>query len=142
MIDPSPSTLTPAPRRWSFRWADSAGAFGAAFAALCCMGAPVIVGTLGAVGMGWLRQDAILWPLMFLSLGVAFGGLVRDRRRHGRVGPLVLAALGAVALVAGVIFVHGASARLLINSGAVILLAATVWNVRERKTSHPSSLEP
>ena len=78
---------------------------------------------------------------MFLSLGLAFWGLVRDRRCHGRVGPLVLAALGAVALVAGVIVVHGASARLLINSGAVSLFAATVWNVRERKTSHPSPLE-
>lgn len=38
-------------------WADSTGVLGAVFAALCCMGAPIIVGMLGAIGLGWLRQD-------------------------------------------------------------------------------------
>lgn len=120
-------------RQAAFGWADAGGALGAAFAALCCMGAPVIVGVLGAVGLGWLRQDAILWPLMFLSLGVAFWGLVRDWRRHGSASPLSLALVGAVALVMGVVVVHGPPARLLIYAGALALVAATLWNAVARR---------
>ena len=115
-------------------WADSAGAIGAAFAALCCMGAPIILGTLGAVGLSWLRRDVILWPLMHLSIGVAVWGLARDRRRHDRTAPLALAVAGAIALVAGVVFVHGSLARTLIYGGALGLLLATGWNVWARST--------
>jgi mercuric ion transport protein len=113
----------------TLRWADSAGALGAVFAALCCMGASVIVGVLAAVGLSWLRQDAILWPLMFASLAVAFWGLRADRKKHGLAGPLVLAIAGGVSLVAGVVFVHGFPARELIYGGSVALLLATAWNI-------------
>ena len=120
-------------------WADSAGAIGAAFAALCCMGAPIILGSLSAVGLSWLRRDAILWPLMFLSIGVALWGLARDRQRHNSAVPLALAVAGAIALVAGVVFVHGPPARLLIYGGAVGLVVAAGWNVWARSTRQPKS---
>ena len=128
-----PSTAPGRSARPAMGWADSAGALGAVLAALCCMGTPIIVGVLGAVGLSWLRQDAILWPLMFLSLGVALWGLARDRRRHGASGPLAAAVGGAVALVAGVVFVHGPPARLLIYGGALALVLATGWNVATRR---------
>jgi mercuric ion transport protein len=120
------------------RWADSAGVLGAVFAALCCAGTPMIVGALAAVGLSSLRTDRILWPLMGLSLVVALWGLATDQRTHHRAGPLLIGCAGAVALVAGVVFVHGPPARLLINAGAVLLVAATLWNVRERATSRRS----
>jgi mercuric ion transport protein len=122
-------------------WADSAGVIGAVLAALCCMGAPIIVGALTAVGLGWIRSDAILWPLMFLSLGVALGGLSSDRRRHRTAGPLVIASVGAIALVAGVVFVHGPPARVLIYAGAIALVVATLWNivVRRMQVAPPAS---
>ena len=133
----SPRALSPTARRpavgWPVGWADGAGALGAVFAALCCMGAPILVGVLGAVGLSWLRRDAILWPLMFVSLAVALWGLARDRRRHGRPGALLLAAAGAVALAAGVVVVHGPPAVALIYGGALALIAATLWNVRLRR---------
>lgn len=114
-------------------WIDVAGVLGAIFAALCCAGLPVILSVLAAVGLGWLRRDAILWPLMFLSLGIALWGLNAQRRMHGAVGPLLLAAAGAAALVAGVVFVHGVSARVLIDGGAIALVCATIWNIRARR---------
>jgi len=46
------------------RIADSAGALGAIVAAVCCAGTPIIVGALGALGLSFLRKDAILWPVM------------------------------------------------------------------------------
>jgi mercuric ion transport protein len=105
---------------------------GAIFAALCCAGLPVILSVLTAIGLGWLRQDAILWPLMFLSLGVALWGLEAQRRSHHASGPLILAVAGAIALVAGVVFVHGFPARLLIDGGALALIGATLWNIGAR----------
>ena len=106
---------------------------GAVLAALCCAGATVIVSALAAVGLGALRNDSILWPLMALSLAVALWGLARDRREHQQAGPLLLAVLGGSALVAGVVFVHGPPARSLIDAGAAGLLAATGWNVWLRR---------
>jgi len=100
----------------------------------------VIVSALAAVGLSALRNDAILWPLMGLSLVVALWGLGADWRRHRRAGPLLLAAAGAIALVTGVVFVHGPPARLLINAGAVGLLAATAWNVWARKSCRQPTL--
>lgn len=133
MTDSTPDTIPhTAARRPGIRWADSAGALGAVFAALCCMGAPIIVGVLGAVGLSWLRQDAILWPLMFFSLAIALWELARDRRRHGTAGPLTLAVVGGVGLVAGLVFVHGPPARALIYGGAVALVVATGWNIAVR----------
>lgn len=132
MTDPTLAARPSPPERRLPTWTDGAGVLGAVFAALCCMGAPVILSALAAVGLSWLRRDAILWPLMFLALAVALAGLRAERRRHGAVGPLSLAVTGAVALVAGVVFVHGPPARLLIYAGALALVAATLWNFRRR----------
>ena len=122
------------------RWADSAGALGAVFAALCCMGASVIVGVLGAIGLSWLRQDAILWPLMFISLGVAYWGLWTDRQKHRVAGPLMLALAGGAGLIAGVIFVHGYPARELIYGGSIALVLATAWNIALRSRPRRNAL--
>src|SRR5258705_13508655 len=78
-------------------WRDSVGVLGAAFAALCCLGLPSILGVLATLGLSWVRRDAILWPLMFLSIAVALWGFWSDRRRHGTSGPLLLAMTGSVA---------------------------------------------
>lgn len=114
------------------RVADSAGVVGAAFAALCCAGTPLVVGAVAALGLGFLRKDAVLWPLMFASLAVALWGLWMGRRAHGVSGPLVVAALGGASLVAGVVFVHGFPAVQMIWAGAAALLIATAWNIRAR----------
>ena len=114
------------------RIADSAGVFGAIFAALCCAGAPLILSVLASVGLSFLRTDAILFPLMGLAIAVALWGFWRGRMMHKSSGPLTLAFLGAVALVAGVVFVHGFPAKELIGTGSLALVAATAWNVRAR----------
>jgi mercuric ion transport protein len=106
---------------------------GAVFAALCCAGTPLIVSALAGVGLSFLRKDAILWPLMFASLAVALWGFARGRRRYGSSGPLVLAAAGAAALVAGVVFIHGFPAIQVIWAGAAALVASTLWNARARR---------
>jgi mercuric ion transport protein len=145
MTDPTRARLSASPEPAQGRvatWADGAGVLGAVFAALCCMGTPVIISVLTLIGLSWLRQDAILWPLMFLSLAIAFWGLSADLRRHGKPGPLIIAGIGAIALVAGVIFVHGAPARFLIYAGALALVAAAAWNIAVRLSARRSRLSP
>lgn len=114
------------------RLADGAGVTGAILAALCCAGTPFIVGGLTAVGLGFLRRDLILWPLMLASLGVALWGFWKGQRAHRRHGPMWLGVAGAVSLSAGVMVVHGFPAMELIYGGSVALIAATLWNVRAR----------
>ena len=113
--------------------AHGAGVFGAVFAALCCAGTPLIVSVVSALGLGFLRTDRILWPLMLASLLVALWGFWRGRQMHGSAGPLVLGLAGAVALAAGVIFVHGFPARELIAAGSFALVSATAWNLVARR---------
>lgn len=117
-------------RTW---FADVSGAFGAILAALCCAGTPLIVTALAAVGLSALRQDAILWPIMLLSLGVAVWGFWQGYRRHRVVGPLVIGVIGAVSLACGVIVVHGPPAMRMIYGGALVLILATLWNIVVRR---------
>lgn len=116
----------------TLRLADSAGALGAIFAALCCAGVPIILSVLAAIGLSSLRKDAILWPLMALSLVIALWGFWQGREMHRVVGPLLLAAVGAAALVGGVVFIHGPPAMTVIWTGVAALILATIWNIRER----------
>ena len=116
------------------RWiAAAAGAGGAIFAALCCAGTPIIVSALAAAGLTFLRKDAILWPLMLISLVIALWGFWQGRTQYRNSGPLVVGTIAAVSIAAGVIFVHGPPAMEMIYGGALVLIFATLWNVRARR---------
>jgi mercuric ion transport protein len=113
---------------------DAAGVCGAIFAALCCAGTPLIVTGITALGLGFLRRDAILWPLMLLSLVVAQIGLWQGWRAHRRPGPFLLGGASGGSLAAGVIVIHGPPAMTMIYAGAVGLVLATVWNLWARRS--------
>lgn len=113
--------------------ADGAGVVGAVLAALCCAGAPIILSVLAATGLGFLRSDAILLPIMAVCLAIALWGFASGRRMHHRAGPLEVAIAGTIALVAGVVLIHGFPAKQVIGLGTVLLLGATVWNARLRR---------
>jgi mercuric ion transport protein len=117
---------------------DGAGVFAAIVAALCCAGTPLIVGALAALGLSDLRKDAILWPVMLVSLLFALWGFWRGFRMHRHAGPLALGIAGALALALGVIVVHGPAAMPMIYGGSAALLAATFWNVAVRHACRPA----
>ena len=111
---------------------DVAGTFGAIVAALCCAGTPFIIAAVAAVGLSAVRKDAILWPVMLGSLVVAIWGFWRGYRIHRAWTPLVAGIVGAVSLAVGVIVVHGFPAMPMIYGGAILLIAASVWNIAVR----------
>ena len=115
------------------RFAGGAGVIAASCAALCCAGAPIILSILAATGLSFLRNDAILIPIIGAALLVALWGFWLGRRLHGSWGPFVVGVIGSVALVAGVVFIHGMPAKVMIGAGALILLGATIWNARVRR---------
>ena len=85
------------------------------------------------MGLTFLRTDAILWPIMLISLGVALWGFWQGRAVHRKTGPLALGVIGAVSLACGVIVVHGPPAMTMIYGGAVLLVGATAWNLLARR---------
>lgn len=119
------------------RIADWTGPFGAVFAALCCLGVSWLVAAITAVGLGFIRSDPILLPLMIAALLVALWGMWAGSRTHGSRLPLALGTLSGAALIGGVIFVHGFPARELIYSGSVGLIAASIWNAVARSRCEP-----
>jgi mercuric ion transport protein len=112
---------------------DAAGALGAIVAALCCAGTPLIVAALAATGLSALRKDAILWPIMLVSLAEAIWGYWQGHRIHHAWAPLIVGVIGAVSLALGVIVVHGFPAMQMIYGGAMLLVAATIQNIVARK---------
>ena len=111
-------------------YAGGAGAIAATCAALCCAGAPIIVSVLSATGLGFLRNDAILLPVILIALVVALYGFEKGRRLHGSSVPLIVGIVGSVALVAGVVLLHGMISKVAIGGGAIALLVATIVNAR------------
>ena len=117
------------------RIADWTGPIGSVFAALCCLGVPWLVAAVTAVGLGFLRKDAILWPLMIASILVAIWGMWLGYGKHRSLFPLSLGAASGAALIAGVIFVHGFPAKELIYAGSAGLIVASIWNATMRSRS-------
>jgi hypothetical protein len=80
-----------------------------------------------------MRKDAILWPIMLLSLAVAIWGYWQGYRMHRSRAPMVIGLVGAASLALGVIVVHGFPAMPMIYGGAILLVAATIWNIVARR---------
>ncbi len=99
------------------------GSFGSAFAALCCAGAPAVLGALSAAGFGFLVNDLILLPMLALSLGLALRGLADGAGRHGLRAVVALGAVGAALVVAGIL-----ASPILVWVGAAVLIGASAWN--------------
>ncbi|MEX2465683.1 MAG: MerC family mercury resistance protein [Gemmatimonadota bacterium] len=99
------------------------GPLGSLFAALCCLGAAPILAALTAVGLGFVINDLILLPLLVLFLGATLWALRRDRPRHGRAGPLVVSAVGALAAVGG-LWISG----IVVGLGLALLTGGSIWN--------------
>lgn len=105
---------------------DKVGLGGSVFTALCCLGLPALVSFLGAIGLGFLINDAILIPLLVVFLIVTLGGLLLGVRHHHHRSAFILGAVSAVVLL---VFITIAFNRPLIWLGIAGLIIASILNV-------------
>jgi mercuric ion transport protein len=97
---------------------------GAAFvtlvAVLCCAGVPLILSFVGAIGLGVLVKEHLLFPLMIGSLLLGAWGAIRSYRTHQKKGILIGYLLSALAIPLGMKLYHPA-----MYGGLIALLVLT-----------------
>lgn len=101
---------------------------GTGFAAACCLGFPAVVGAVAALGLGFLINDFILFPLFFGLLGFTLWTLYRSTRSHGAMAPFWLGVVGAAVASMGVFGISW-----LAWTGLGALLAGSLWNFWSRR---------
>lgn len=104
---------------------DKIGPAGAIVTALCCLGFPVLISLLTAIGAGFLITDKFLLPLLSLFLVASVWGSYGSYKRHGKRGVVVLSAAGAALVFAG-LWVH----PVVVGAGIVGLIASPVWSIK------------
>jgi mercuric ion transport protein len=110
---------------------DKIGPAGAIITALCCLGLPVLISLLTAIGAGFLITDKFLLPLLALFLAVSVWGGYVSYRRHGRHAVVVVSVLGAVLTFAGV-WLHWT----VVAIGLALLIASPVLSFMSLRSLH------
>src|SRR3989442_15081179 len=121
---------------------DKAGLLGAVFAALCCLGISAVVSIVPAPGLGFLLNDAVLLPLLVVSLLVTLWGLFSGWRRHHTPSALGLGALGGSGLFA-FSFVRQSRPLALASVGVLVIssLLNAVMLHRRHSTAEGGTME-
>ena len=60
----------------------------ASFLGLCCAGSPIVLAFLAGIGLGFLINDFILYPLLFISLGFMYVSLRYNKKKPTGIGRL------------------------------------------------------
>jgi mercuric ion transport protein len=120
-----------------------AGLSGTAITAACCLGIPVILSAVTAVGLGFLLHDAFLLPMFAGFTGLNLWTLYRSARKHealsedamlafwtGSIGALV-STIGLGFTVTGILPV----AVILVYSGLTLFVVANIWDFMIRRNS-------
>jgi mercuric ion transport protein len=104
---------------------------GAGVAAACCLGVPLVLSTLGAVGLGFIVHDAYLLPLFVGFVAVSLWALYRSTRRHARMQPFWLGLVGGSVSSVGLWLLVTASYphSWPIYVGLALLVSSSIWDV-------------
>jgi len=100
------------------------GSLGTVFAALCCLGTPAVLAFLGVIGLGFVINDFILFPLLAVFLGISIYGSFSNKKKHNNKYPLILTILGAVLLIPAIFFNVIAAYAII-----AILLVSSIWDI-------------
>jgi len=98
------------------------GGIAGIFTGLCCAGFPLVLAFLTGIGLGFLINDFILFPLLAISLGFMIYAIYYNKQKHLSVHPLYVAIISSLVLIAG-IFLGS-----IIWIGIVGLFIATIWD--------------
>lgn len=112
------------------RWAGPASALGATLLAITPIGFcpacwPIYGGIAGALGVGYLARENVLFPLLLVCLALVLFSIFHQARHRRGMLPFLLALAGASGIVAGKACLAGTPLR---YGGIVLLAAAVVWH--------------
>ncbi len=106
------------------------GILGAGVAAACCLGVPAVLAAVGAAGLGFLVNDAYLFPIFVAFVALSLWLLYRSARGHQNLVPFRVALAGGLVGVTGLwLMVTGFYPHSWpIYVGLTLLVAASVWD--------------
>ena len=113
------------------RHTDKVGVVGSVFTALCCLGFPALLSILGAIGLGFLINDTILFPLLAIFLILTLSGLYLGVRHHKRWLAFVVGAVSALVLFVSIVIAFN---KPIVYLGVGGLIVASLLNVWLRKS--------
>jgi mercuric ion transport protein len=121
-------TMTPEQRSL---WGQFSTLFGAGIAAVCCLGLPVVLTAIGAVGLGFLLNDIYLIPLFVGFAGANLWMLHHSANRHGGLAPFWAGVIGAVIATIGLLLLVTGQLSLpvWIYVGLLLFASGSVWDV-------------
>jgi len=113
-----------------------AGLSGTAITAACCLGIPVILSAMTAVGFGFLLHDAFLLPMFAGFIALSLWVLYRSGRKHEALSeeamaPFWTGSIGAAVSIIGLGFtVTGVLpvAVILVYIGLALFVVANIWD--------------
>lgn len=114
---------------------DKIGIAGATFTALCCLGIPAVLSLVAALGLGFLVNDAVLAPLLLISIAVVAWGLIAGWRRHRNSSALIVGIIAGLMLFGSAFLFRSRALAYLSIAG---LIAASVLNVLSARRVHPA----
>jgi len=104
---------------------DKVGIIGSIVSSLCCLGFPAIISFLSAIGATFLINDAILLPLLLVSLIISVSGIFVSFTKHKKVFPPILSIVSAIITF---VFLFVVYVKILIYVGLIGLIVASVIN--------------
>ncbi len=121
-----------------------AGVFGAGIAAACCLGVPVVLAAVGAAGLGFLINDAYLFPIFVVFIALSLWGLFRSARAHGSLTPFWVGLAGSIVGTVGLwLLVTGRYPMpVTIYAGLGALVASSIWDVWIGRRARACATEP
>jgi mercuric ion transport protein len=121
-----------------------AGFFGAAIAAACCLGVPAILAAAGALGLGFIVNDAYLFPLFAGFVAATLWLLFRSAQRHRGLAPFWLGLSGGIVGTAGLwLLVTGLyPVPVAVYAGLGTLLAGSIWDGLAGRRAAACATEP
>lgn len=105
------------------------GVLGAVVAAACCLGIPAVLAAMGALGLGFLIDDAYLFPLFAGFVTVSLWFLFDTARRHGSLAPFWAGLAGGIGVAGLWVLITGVyPLPVSVYGGLGMLVAGSVWD--------------
>ncbi len=112
-----------------------AGLSGTAITAACCLGIPVILSAVTAVGLGFLLHDAYLLPMFAGFAGLNLWTLYHSARKHEALSeeamaPFWAGSIGVAVSIIGLVFIVTGIlpvAVILVYIGLALVVVANIW---------------